>query len=278
MMRASPRRVVKSMFVVSMLGFLIINFNLFMDNEPDVTSSTPAPAAVDTKQIFKDAMPPDKNGDDSIDYAIPPRHLAVHANNSDKDAPPPVHDPVVINKPGKPLKNSKDISELLKFPGRHAHAQNSSGHAVTVGRQYVTVGTDPTDIKHYIAQVNKAQQIRNTDRFDLPSSENSIVIVIQVHNRTEYLKLLIESFRTARHIENTILIFSHDYFSDEVNQLIFDIDFCLVSTCVCTCLICIVITAIYINYVDHPPPRQQFVCLIFVFFFYSLATRFKHSG
>ena len=234
-----------------------------MDNEPDVTSSTPAPAAVDTKQIFKDAMPPDKNGDDSIDYAIPPRHLAVHANNSDKDAPPPVHHSVVINKPGKPLKNSKDISELLKFPGRHAHAQNNSGHAVTVGRQYVTVGTDPTDIKHYIAQVNKAQQIRNTDRFDLPSSENSIVIVIQVHNRTEYLKLLIESFRTARHIENTILIFSHDYFSDEVNQLIFDIDFCLVSTCTC---LRVVITVIYITYVDHPPPGSSSHVHVSVFF------------
>ncbi|VDQ16696.1 unnamed protein product [Trichobilharzia regenti] len=48
---------------------------------------------------------------------------------------------------------------------------------------------------------------------------------IQVHNRTLELTLLIESLRRVKGIEKALVIFSHDFYSDEMNNLIASIRF-----------------------------------------------------
>ena len=53
----------------------------------------------------------------------------------------------------------------------------------------------------------------------------SIVILIQVHNRRNYLEKLIESLSRARWIERTLLVFSHDLYSDQLNWLVRSITF-----------------------------------------------------
>lgn len=52
--------------------------------------------------------------------------------------------------------------------------------------------------------------------------------LLQVHNRLEYLRHLIVSLAQARDIDSVLLIFSHDYYDEDINQLITTIDFCKV--------------------------------------------------
>ena len=52
-----------------------------------------------------------------------------------------------------------------------------------------------------------------------------MVIVIQVHNRIHYLRQLIVSLAEAPAIETTLLVFSHDYWDDDINTLVNSIDF-----------------------------------------------------
>ncbi|XP_066985226.1 alpha-1,6-mannosyl-glycoprotein 2-beta-N-acetylglucosaminyltransferase-like isoform X1 [Macrobrachium rosenbergii] len=61
-----------------------------------------------------------------------------------------------------------------------------------------------------------------------PIQADTIVIAVQVHNRLEYLRHLIVSLAQARDIDSVLLIFSHDYFDEDINQLITTIDFCKV--------------------------------------------------
>nr|XP_033809373.1 alpha-1,6-mannosyl-glycoprotein 2-beta-N-acetylglucosaminyltransferase [Geotrypetes seraphini] len=78
-----------------------------------------------------------------------------------------------------------------------------------------------------VYQLNFDQTIRNLDT--IPNRpRDDLVVVVQVHDRPEYLKLLIESLRKAKNIENVLLIFSHDFWSPEINQLVSDVNFCQV--------------------------------------------------
>ncbi|KAM4690779.1 alpha-1,6-mannosyl-glycoprotein 2-beta-N-acetylglucosaminyltransferase [Rhinophrynus dorsalis] len=77
-----------------------------------------------------------------------------------------------------------------------------------------------------VFQWNFDQTIKNLEKIKRPL--NDVVVVVQVHNRPEFLKQLLESLRKAKGIENILLIFSHDYWSPEINQVIASIDFCQV--------------------------------------------------
>jgi len=79
-------------------------------------------------------------------------------------------------------------------------------------------------ILNLISSVNDLQQIFNWERFG-PLTSNSSVIIIQVHFRLEYLVLLIQSLSRVKGIEDSLLIFSHDVYSLEMNSLIKQIHF-----------------------------------------------------
>ena len=51
------------------------------------------------------------------------------------------------------------------------------------------------------------------------------VIAIQVHNRLQYLRQLIISLSAAQGIDKTLIIFSHDFYDEGINELINSIDF-----------------------------------------------------
>lgn len=90
---------------------------------------------------------------------------------------------------------------------------------------------NPTEsqLRNLIAQINTRQHVRNLDKFDLKSGQNSVVVVVQVHSRIEYLKYLVDSLRNAGGIQNTLLIFSHDKWDSSINTLVRSIDFAPVS-------------------------------------------------
>ncbi|XP_072946612.1 alpha-1,6-mannosyl-glycoprotein 2-beta-N-acetylglucosaminyltransferase-like isoform X2 [Epargyreus clarus] len=124
------------------------------------------------------------------------------------------------------LMNSNDTSEqvlALVPPELHkyltVHPKNASGNA--------TERTGPkniTDIRKAIEKYNSAQIIHNEDIYG-PVQNDTIIIVIQVHTRLTYLRHLIVSLAQAKDIDRTLLVFSHDYYDEEINSLVRSIDF-----------------------------------------------------
>lgn len=51
---------------------------------------------------------------------------------------------------------------------------------------------------------------------------------LQVHRRIKYLRHLIVSLAQAKDISKTLLVFSHDFYDEEINDLVQTIDFCKV--------------------------------------------------
>ncbi|VDN01223.1 unnamed protein product [Thelazia callipaeda] len=83
------------------------------------------------------------------------------------------------------------------------------------------------EIVRSIEFLNANYEILNLDKYG-PVEDVRIVVVVQVHNRIEYLKILISTLKEARYIQTVLLIFSHDYSSPAINKLIKSIDFCMV--------------------------------------------------
>ncbi|XP_064551278.1 alpha-1,6-mannosyl-glycoprotein 2-beta-N-acetylglucosaminyltransferase isoform X2 [Drosophila montana] len=84
-----------------------------------------------------------------------------------------------------------------------------------------------TEIKRQIVRYNELQLVLNEDTFG-PLQNDSVIIVIQVHTRINYLRHLIVSLAQARDISKSLLIFSHDFYDDDINDLVQQIDFCKV--------------------------------------------------
>jgi len=81
---------------------------------------------------------------------------------------------------------------------------------------------------------NTNQVIWNPGNIEWPPANqtgpwpNGIVLVIQVHNRISYLRKLLQSLSQSRWIEKALLIFSHNIYSEELNELIHSFPFCSV--------------------------------------------------
>ncbi|XP_076308155.1 alpha-1,6-mannosyl-glycoprotein 2-beta-N-acetylglucosaminyltransferase isoform X1 [Tachypleus tridentatus] len=94
-----------------------------------------------------------------------------------------------------------------------------------------TVTSPPLVLEHVkqaIKKINTDQLIINSYKYG-PLSSGNPVIVIQVHNRYQYLSALIRSLQQTKGIEKVLVIFSHDLFDREINQLIQKISFCKVT-------------------------------------------------
>uniref|UniRef100_A0A147AP25 Alpha-1,6-mannosyl-glycoprotein 2-beta-N-acetylglucosaminyltransferase n=1 Tax=Fundulus heteroclitus TaxID=8078 RepID=A0A147AP25_FUNHE len=82
-----------------------------------------------------------------------------------------------------------------------------------------------SELAQSVYSANYKQCVRNADRFP---GEPQLVLVVQVHNRPEYLRLLIRSLQRAAEVHSFLLVFSHDYFSQEINTIVQGITFCKV--------------------------------------------------
>ncbi|XP_038124941.1 alpha-1,6-mannosyl-glycoprotein 2-beta-N-acetylglucosaminyltransferase [Cyprinodon tularosa] len=82
-----------------------------------------------------------------------------------------------------------------------------------------------TELTQSIYSANYKQCVHNADRFP---GEPRLILVVQVHNRPEYLRLLIRSLERAAEVHSFLLIFSHDYVSQEINTIVRGITFCKV--------------------------------------------------
>lgn len=75
---------------------------------------------------------------------------------------------------------------------------------------------------------NRKQRILNWNKFG-SIEPNESIIVIQVHNRAQYLSALIDSLSTTVGIEKSLLIFSHDIYDLNINAIVTNITFTRVS-------------------------------------------------
>ncbi|XP_030555988.1 alpha-1,6-mannosyl-glycoprotein 2-beta-N-acetylglucosaminyltransferase-like isoform X4 [Drosophila novamexicana] len=80
-------------------------------------------------------------------------------------------------------------------------------------------------IMQRIHKANKQQLILNKNKYG-PLENDSVVIVIQVHKRINYLKYLVNSLSHAKDIYKVLLVFSHDVYEKEINDFVQAIDFC----------------------------------------------------
>ena len=78
--------------------------------------------------------------------------------------------------------------------------------------------------------LNHKQRVLNADKFP-PLSNDGLVLIVQVHKRENYLKQLFESLKKAKGIEKVLLVISHDYYYDDMNDVVASVDFCRVSLC-----------------------------------------------
>ncbi|XP_030369707.1 alpha-1,6-mannosyl-glycoprotein 2-beta-N-acetylglucosaminyltransferase [Scaptodrosophila lebanonensis] len=115
---------------------------------------------------------------------------------------------------------------LLNASGAALGGSASAAAATTINFD-VYHPPNMTEIKRHIIRYNDMQMVLNEDTFG-PLQNDSVIIVIQVHTRITYLRHLIVSLAQARDISKTLLIFSHDYYDDDINDLVQQIDFCKV--------------------------------------------------
>ncbi|XP_058813561.1 alpha-1,6-mannosyl-glycoprotein 2-beta-N-acetylglucosaminyltransferase isoform X3 [Topomyia yanbarensis] len=105
-----------------------------------------------------------------------------------------------------------------------SHGQNGSQLGSGEGAQR---SANISEILRMIHRYNELQTILNEDIFG-PLQNDSVIIVVQVHKRITYLRHLIVSLAQAKDISRTLLVFSHDHFDDDINDLVQSIDFCKV--------------------------------------------------
>ncbi|GLV45035.1 Mannosyl (alpha-16-)-glycoprotein beta-12-N-acetylglucosaminyltransferase [Carabus blaptoides fortunei] len=84
-----------------------------------------------------------------------------------------------------------------------------------------------SEITRNIVHYNEMQLVYNEDIYG-PMQNDTVIIVIQVHTRITYLRHLIVSLAQVREISTALLVFSHDFYDDEINELVQSVDFCKV--------------------------------------------------
>ncbi|XP_058129809.1 alpha-1,6-mannosyl-glycoprotein 2-beta-N-acetylglucosaminyltransferase [Anopheles ziemanni] len=111
---------------------------------------------------------------------------------------------------------------LTGKPRNSTHGQNGT-HVGGEGPRTANI----SEILRMIQRYNEFQTVLNEDIYG-PLQNDSVIIVVQVHKRITYLRHLIVSLAQARDISRTLLVFSHDFYDDDINDLVQSIDFCKV--------------------------------------------------
>ncbi|XP_015487316.1 alpha-1,6-mannosyl-glycoprotein 2-beta-N-acetylglucosaminyltransferase [Parus major] len=110
------------------------------------------------------------------------------------------------------------VSELPPPVPRRPVANASAAVAAEVLSENATLS-----YRSLVYRLNFDQPVRNAGRFP---ARPDVVLVVQVHDRAEHLRLLLESLRRAAGVENVLLVLSHDLWAEELNRLAARVDFC----------------------------------------------------
>jgi len=192
----TPKRAIKAVFIISAIGFIMVDVSILLrdDDASTVVSSLTARNQLDLMHHNLSSA--------AGDNMMKREHLRF------------LHQIANANRG-----NHKNVSSTTNQLPRVAHMRGNL-----------------SEIKLAMLEANWRQSIANLDMFDLVSSDSAVVIVVQVHNRTEYLRHLVSSLRKAVDIDRALLVFSHDFYSDELNDIVAAINFCPVRGRITTLL------------------------------------------
>lgn len=112
----------------------------------------------------------------------------------------------------------------------------------TIKKEQVTLDSLPSQfgpdsiqlLREHMFRLNREQRVWNDDKFP-PLATDGIVLIVQVHRRDGYLRQLFNSMRNVRGIEKVLLVISHDYYYDDIMQLVRSVDFCRVRVFLFVC-------------------------------------------
>lgn len=113
--------------------------------------------------------------------------------------------------------------------GRITETVNFIRPTVTIVNHIHIASPEIEKLRKMVKILNDKEYVRNTEKFGTDFSQNSIVIIVQVHDRVDYFSHLLKSLSRAKGIEHALLIISNDYYSEEINQKVESVDFCRVS-------------------------------------------------
>ncbi|XP_002735827.1 alpha-1,6-mannosyl-glycoprotein 2-beta-N-acetylglucosaminyltransferase-like [Saccoglossus kowalevskii] len=135
---------------------------------------------------------------------------------------------------GKPLSSSRTVDPRGQNDTKNISSPNNTFNKVRDGNEIFEKSSQPKinfksidDMKAAMLETNHRQHIRNLDKFPTRPSDG-VVIVVQAHQRHEYLQYLVNSMRTVPEINEVLLVISLDWYSDEMNAIVDNIDFCQV--------------------------------------------------
>lgn len=74
--------------------------------------------------------------------------------------------------------------------------------------------------------IEKRLESMMSSKNETNQSESFMVILVQVHYRIEYFREMINSLKDVKYIEESLVIFSHDFYDEKINSLVEAIDFC----------------------------------------------------
>ncbi|KAK6177963.1 hypothetical protein SNE40_012817 [Patella caerulea] len=187
-MRLYPRRILRSVLMVAMFVFVMLNLHILLTSQPDQLGRANNRLYHGYGHYPDDVHVQFRQETQPID----PHSIEIHSTR--KLVIPPVE--------GFSTSSIKDSIH-----------KNIDVNNVTF-------------IMEEVHRLNKLQHIQNLPKFGLKLDSESTVIVVQVHDRVEYLKILLQSLRKVRNIQNVLLIISHDVYSKELNEVVETVDFC----------------------------------------------------
>jgi hypothetical protein len=129
---------------------------------------------------------------------------------------------------------SIDSTSSLPFEIEEKKRQFSNLSVVSITDEAKTLNTtgviNRTAIEYYrqyVQRKNREQYMYNSNLFS--SETTRYILLVQVHTRVVYLKKFIEMLRAVETINQTLVIFSHDFIDSDINTLVTNITFVPVS-------------------------------------------------
>ena len=213
-MRATPRRIVKSFFIATVMGFLVINMNMLLRSVDDDTSFEYA-CQGDPNCMGHINPHPNGNGVEPIEPQQHPRHFPRNNNNNKPSLPSDNNNNA--GSQGNKSKQNQSQPKVQILPNASSDSKNKSGAKSTGVGHVIQDKAPPSDvsnasqvvaplvkdllsgphkpispqnasfIKDLINKINHDQKIHNLDKWVLlssPASEGSgkvMFSVVSVH-------------------------------------------------------------------------------------------------
>ena len=231
-------RLVKVIFGCCAAIFLILQF---LETRPTVSEATTTAGSGDLKSTKHEAAAVVTALPASKSKSVKPLPVVVGVVPAAASlAPnPPVAAAALLAGTGSKNSSSKEVPSASGAPAAAETSETKtepksslSGeriHGLPNETQIMPKAVVVSDLKiarilDKIKLVNEEQSIRNEDIFG-PVNNATVIVAIQCHNRLQYLRQLVISLSQAAGIDKTLIVFSHDYWDDAINDLVNSVDF-----------------------------------------------------